>query len=280
MPAPGLRKYVEAVPGEPLPHGLLSGCIPVVDVGDDPHPLLGTEHRELTCTPAHDTTWCPPGEDPPPVPAKTFERPGFCESDPVTIYAGVICSTMGWSYDESTQHAEETLRMGASRALEEWFMREVLCSLAADVTPLAGALTVTQALGLLESQLAINYGGVGIIHAPVGAAAYFSRGGHAFTDENGCLRTLAGNLIVFGAGYDAVNVGPPACTVAPEGEFWMYATPAMRIWRGPADLATVTEASGVQLQTNERIGLAEQTFTPELSCCEAWAVRTLLECGQ
>jgi hypothetical protein len=185
---------------------------------------------------------------------------------------------MGWNYDESVEHATQTLRLGGSRALEEWFQREVLCSLASDETPLAGALSVTQALGVLESRMAVLYGGRGIIHAPVGSAAYFARGHLATVGEDGCLRTLAGNLVVFGAGYDAVNVGPPDCTVAPEGEFWLYATPAMRIWRGPEDALPLQEAAGVRLQTNERLGLAEQTYVPELACCVAWAVRTKAEC--
>lgn len=275
MPSDGLKRFVEAVPGDPLPHGLLGGCVPLVDA-TDPHTLLGTEHLELSCTDVHDTTWCPP--EGPAFPNKTFERPGVCDADPVTVYAGIICSTMGWTYEDSRRHAEQTLRLGASRALEEWFMREVLCTLASDETPAAGALSVTQALSLLESRMAIAFGGRGVIHAPVAAAAYFSKGHLATVGEDGCLRTLAGNLVVLGAGYDAVNVGPPDCTVAPEGEFWIYATPNMRIWRGPEDVLPEDEAAGVRLQTNERLGLAERTYVPELACCMAWAVRAKAEC--
>jgi hypothetical protein len=275
-----MRSFVEAVPGMPLPFSLLGNCADIVDV-TDPHQLLGTEHRELSCTDTHDTTWCPPTGDP--FPLKSFERPGICEADPVTIYAGIICSTMGWDYDESVAHATETLRMGESRALEAWFQREVLCELATDVTPAAGAMSVTQALGVLESNLAQSYGGVGVIHAPVGMAAMFAHGQLASTtygcEDGCCMRTLAGNLVVFGAGYDSVNVGPDGaggCVVAPAGEAWLYATPAVRIRRGPVDVLPVEEAQGIRLQTNERMGLAERTFVPELACCLAYAVRTNL----
>lgn len=276
MPSDGLKRYVEAVPGEPLPGGLLGGCVPIITVQDE-HELLGTEHLELSCTDTHDTTWCPP--EGPAFPSKTFERPGVCASDPVTVYAGIICSTMGWSYDESVRHAALTLELGASRAVEEWFMREVLCTLAQDVTPdPATPYTVTQSLGVLESRLAVAYGGRGIIHAPVGAAAYFARGHLAYPDDDGCLRTLAGNRVVFGAGYDAANVGPPDCTVASEGNFWLYATPDMVVRRGPMDVLPLEESAGVRLQTNERMGLAEQTYVPELACCMAFAALTQAEC--
>ena len=282
MPSPGLRKYVEAVPGTPLPWSLLGRCADIIDV-TDPHELLGTEHRELSCTDTHDTTWCDPDTPATPYPQKVFERPGTCESDPITAYAGIICSTLGWSYDESLVHAQETLRMGASRALEAWFQREVLCDLATDLTPVAGALSITNALGVLESRLAQEYGGVGVIHAPVGSAAMFAHGHLASTgygcDDACCMTTLAGNRVVFGAGYDSVNVGPDGaggCVVAPAGEMWLYATPAIRIRRGPVDALPLTEAAGVRLQTNERLGLAEQTFTVELACCQAYAVRTNL----
>lgn len=94
MPSAGLRRYVEAVPGDPLPHGLLGGCTEIIDV-TDPHELLGTEWRPLSCSEAHDTTWCPDDESPGTVPEKTFNRPGICSAAPITIYAGAECSTFG-----------------------------------------------------------------------------------------------------------------------------------------------------------------------------------------
>lgn len=276
MPHPGLRSRVEAVRGTPLPHGLLGGCVEIVNAAS-PHELNGTEHAELSCTDTHDTTWCPPGGEE--VPRKTFERIGTCESDPITVYAGVECSTFGWTYEESLQHAEETLRIGESRALEEAFMRQ-LCAdpSTTDLTPAAGAVSTVQGLGFLETWLGTNYGGTGVILAPVGVGALMSHARLAFPADcacdgaDTCLRTLVGNGVVLGAGF-SVNVGPPNCDVAPTGEAWLYAVPPLRIRREPALILPPEESGGVAYRTNDRVALAESTSIIERACCMAAAIR-------
>src|SRR5690606_25647564 len=72
--AQGLRKYVEAIPGRPLPHGILGGCADVRDI-DDVHELLGVEWLALGCCPVRD--WVDPclsdespGEESPGAPAQ------------------------------------------------------------------------------------------------------------------------------------------------------------------------------------------------------------------
>ncbi|MFC8465996.1 cupin [Streptomyces sp. NPDC057250] len=272
MPSAGLRRYVEAVPGDPLPHGLLSGCTTVIDV-TDPHELLGTEWRPLSCADAHDTTWCPPDGDPD-VPAKTFARPGICTAPPVAIYAGSECSTIGWSYAEALEHATETLRMGEQRALEEWLMREVLCEIAEDQTPDAGALSIAQGVGVLESWLGTEYGGRGVLHIPVGAGALLGCCNIAHLVD-GSPETLVGNCIVLGAGY-AVNVGPPDCTVADGGEAWLYATSPIRVRREPAVPVPEDDAAAVEIRTNDRRVLVERGYVVEIACCRAAAVRVRL----
>jgi hypothetical protein len=271
MPSAGLRRYVEAVPGNPLPHGLLSGCTTVIDV-TDPHELLGTEWRPLSCAEAHDVTWCPP--DGSPVPGKVFDRAGLCTAEPIAIYAGAQCSTTGWTYADALQHATETLRMGEQRALEEWFMREVLCPLAVDLTPAAGALSIAQGVGALESWLGTEYGGVGVLHVPAGAAALLGCCNLVHLD-GGNPRTLLGNCLVLGAGY-AVNLGPPECTTADAGEAWLYATSPVRVRReAPAPIPD-TDAASVDIRTNDRRVLVERGFVVEIACCNAAAVRVKL----
>lgn len=271
MPADGLKKYVEAVPGTPLPHGLLGGCTTVI-TARDPHELLGTEWRPLSCADASTTTWCLPDNST--VPNKLFARPGICTADPITVYAGSECSTMGFSYEEAVEHATETLRLGEQRALEEWFMSNVLCDVAEDLTPAAGAVSVAQALSVLENWLGSTYGGVGVIHAPVGAGAQFSRD-HLAWEEDERLRTLVGNCVVLGAGY-AVNVGPLDCTVAPVGEMWLYATSPIRVRRDPPEVIPPTEAGSVDTSLNDRRVLVERTFVAEIACCEAAAIRAVI----
>ncbi|GGZ23333.1 hypothetical protein GCM10010387_15580 [Streptomyces inusitatus] len=274
MPSAGLRRYVEAVPGEPLPHGILSGCTTIIDA-TDPHELLGTEWRPLSCAEAHDTTWCPDDDESPGVvPPKDFFRPGFCTAAPVTIYAGAECSTMGLSFAEARAHAAETLRMGEQRALEEWLLREVLCTIAEDQTPAAGAISVVQGIGALEGWLGTEYGGTGVLHVPAGAAALLGCC-NAVRLIDGTPRTLLGNCVILGAGY-AVNLGPPDCTPADPGEAWLYATSPIRIRREQVVPVPDEDRQSVNIRTNDRRVLAERTFVVEIACCRAAAVRVKL----
>ncbi|KPI33272.1 hypothetical protein OV450_1360 [Actinobacteria bacterium OV450] len=271
MPSAGLRRYVEAVPGNPLPHGILTGCTTVIDVTDT-HELLGTEWLPLSCADAHDTTWCPPDNET--VPAKEFTRPEVCSAAPVTIYAGAECSAPGFSYSEALQHATETLRMGEQRALEEWFLTNVLCQIGEDLTPAAGAVSVAQGVGVLETWLGTEYGGTGVLHVPVGVGALLGCCNIVHTDT-GAPRTLVGNCIVLGSGY-AANVGPPDCTVPDPGEAWLYATSPIRIRREAPVPVPDTDGASVDIRTNDRRVLVEAGFVVEIACCRAAAVRVTL----
>lgn len=274
MPSAALRRYVEAVPGDPLPHGILSGCTTVIDV-TDPHELLGTEWRQLSCADAHDTSWCPDDDESPGIiPQKTFSRPGICTAPPVTIYAGTECSAPGFTFSEAVQHARETLRMGEQRALEEWFIRDVLCTIGEDLTPAAGALSIAQAVGVLEDWLGTEYGGLGVLHVPAGAGALLDH--HQVVHlQDGSPRTLVGNCVILGAGY-SVNAGPPDCLPADPGEAWLYATSPLRIRREPPDIVPDNDGQSVDILTNDRRALAERTFVVEIACCRAAAVRAVL----
>ena len=272
MPSAALRKYVDAVPGEPLPHGLLGGCTDVID-SSDVHEMLGTEWRPLSCADAHDTTWCPPEGDPDPAPI-TYNRPGTCTAAPITIVSGTECSTIGLTYPEAVQQAREGLRMGAQRALEEWFLSHVLCELGEDQTPAAGAVSVSQGISILETWLGTEYGGTGVLHVPVGVGALLAERSNIFLDT-GTPRTLVGNCVVLGAGY-SINLGPPACTVADPGEAWLYATSPIRVRRDEVEIVPNRDAESVAIRTNDRRVEAMRTFVVEIACCRAAAVRVKL----
>ncbi|WP_030236782.1 hypothetical protein [Streptomyces sp. NRRL S-350] len=273
MPDAGLRKYVTAAPGEPLPYGLLGGCTEIIDSAD-PHEMLGTDWRPLSCADAHDTTWCPPEGEPEPGDV-VYDKPGTCSAAPVTIVSGTECTTIGYPYEEAVAHVKESLRMGAQRALEEWFLRDVLCPMAEDQTPAAGAVTVAQGIGILETWLGTEYGGAGVLHIPVGAGALLSERSVIIGVDTGGPRTLAGSCVVLGAGY-SVNVGPPDCTTADPGEAWLYATSPVRVRRDEVEVVPLKDAESVNLRTNDRRVQAQQTFVVEIACCRAAAVRVTL----
>ncbi|GGZ73281.1 cupin [Streptomyces echinoruber] len=270
----GPSKTVAAIRGNPSPYGLLGGCVEVVDV-TDLHELNGTQMVPLSCAEAH--TWqrdCPPPAAPNPA-SKVFDRPGVCEFDPVTVYAGVTCSTFGMTQDEAFIHVTETIRMGEQRALEAWFMVNALCTLAAgnDLTPASGALQAAQGIAALEGWLAEHYGGQGVLHVPAGAAALLGCCNVVTrTRDTQCPETLMGNGVVFGAGY-AANVGGATCAQAPPGEAWIYVTGPVRVRRGPLDLLPASEAQSIDTRLNDRYVLAERTSVIETACCEAAAVR-------
>lgn len=271
MPPAGMRRRVEAIPGSPLPHGILGDCTTIVDV-TDVHELLGTEWMPLSCADAHDWDWCPDPDDPTPGPAvKTFERPGVCSAAPITIYAGATCNAIGWQYDEAVRHARETLRMGEQRALEEWFMRDVLCPMAEDLTPAAGAVSIAQGVAALEGWLGQTYGGKGVLHVPAGAAALLGCCNLVHLD-GGSARTLMGNCAILGSGY-SVNVGPPDCSQASPGEAWLYITGPLRVRREPPVIVPNEDRESVRITTNDRFILAERSFVVEVACCEAAAIR-------
>jgi hypothetical protein len=181
---------------------------------------------------------------------------------------------MGWTYAEALAHARETLRMGEQRALEETFMRDVLCTIAEDQTPAAGAVSIAQGVGALESWLGTEYGGTGLIHAPAGVAALLGCCNIVHLDGE-CARTLMGNGVILGAGY-AVNLGPPDCMPADPGEAWLYATSPIRIRREAPVTVPGTDGESVEIRTNDRRALAETTFVPEIACCRAAAIRVTL----
>lgn len=282
MPA-GFRAEVPPIAGQPSPYGLLGGCVEVVTT-NDLHQLNGTDMLPVSCADSNLWYQCD-GQQAPTTPtnpaSKTFDRPGTCTFEPVTVYKGVECSTFGLSYDEMQARALEGLQLGEQRALEEDVMRRQLCAMATgnDLTPVTGPLHIAQGVGALESWLATNYGGAGVLHVPAGAAGLLAMHRLAELNDEGHPETLMGNCVILGAGY-AVNVGPatpPAtgCTTAPAGEAWLYITPPVRVRRDAPFLADVV-GQGINTRTNDRRALAETTFVTEFACCTAAAVRVSL----
>lgn len=285
MPDAGMRALVPPIMGEPSPHGLLGGCVPVV-TATDLHHLNGTDMLAPACAAAHPWQNCPtptaeefPWTNPA---SKTFDPLEVCTFEPFTAYAGLTCATVGLTFAEVQQYAMAQLELGEQFALEEWFMTRWLANAThtVDVTPGAGAVHIVNGIGLLETWLATNYGGKGVIHVPIGVASLLGQN-HQVKDRSDetCPETWAGNSVILGAGYSA-NVGPVALpgppVAAPTGEAWLYITPPMRIRRDQRELTLNREWQGVNTNVNDRVSLAETTFVPEVACCKAAAVRVTL----
>ncbi|MEU6594254.1 cupin [Streptomyces sp. NPDC046881] len=269
--ATGMEKAVEAIPGRPLPHGiLLNNCTDVRDV-DDEHELLGITWLALGCQPVG--VWrdpCltdeSPGEESPGAPPqKEFHRPVVEAAEPITVYAGAECSTMGWSYAEARAHAEASMELGEQEAVEAGFWQHHLTQVAVDLTPAAGAVNIAQGVAALEGCLAESYGGVGTLHVPAGAAALLGCCALAQRDAEGNISTLAGNCVVIGAGYSTLNTGPGGIPAEP-GTAWLYITGPLVVRRGP--IVTIPDRPGpsVNIRTNDRRVLVERTYVVSTTC--------------
>ncbi|MFI7467438.1 hypothetical protein [Nonomuraea sp. NPDC049646] len=265
MPPAGMRRRVNAIPGTPLPNGILGGCSTVIDVTDDDiHQLLGVEWLAMGCCPVHSTDWCPPDESPGLPAGKEFCRPENEHADAVTLYAGIECSTIGWSYEEAVEHVRQALLLGEQRGLEEWFWTHVIAPEAVDLTPAAGPVSIAQGVAALEGCLAESYGGVGVLHIPTGAAALLGCCNIAHL-QGSQIRTLAGNCVVLGAGYSALNTGPDGVPAEP-GTAWLAITGPLQIRRGPLDIVPDRAGASVDYRFNDRRVLAERTYVPATTC--------------
>lgn len=269
MPPAGMSRRVEAIPGRPLPYGILGGCTDIIDV-DDVHELLGVEWMALGCCPVRDTDWCPPAESPGDEspgapPAKEFCSPVHEQAAPVTVYAGVRCSTIGWSYEEAVTHVRAALELGEQQAVEAAFWRYTLAPQAIDLTPPEGPVSIAQGVAALEGCLAESYGGVGTLHVPAGAAALLGCCNIAHLDGQDRLRTLAGNCIVVGSGYSSANTGPDGLP-APPGTAWLYVSGPVVVRRGQIDIIPDRSGASIDRRLNDRRVLAERTYVPATTC--------------
>lgn len=268
MPA-GMRKAVEPIHGTPLPHGILNACTTVQDV-QDVHELMGVEWLALGCSPVRHwidpcLTGESPGESPGEPGRKEFDRPQLEAAEPIVLYAGAECSTMGWSYEEALEHARATMELGEQQGLEAAFLSSHLAMTAVDLTPGEGPVSIAQGVAALEGCLAESYGGVGVLHVPAGAAALLGCCNVLREDPaSGSLRTLAGNCAVIGAGYSALNVGPGGLPADP-GTAWLYITGPVVVRRGP-EVVIPDRSASVNIRTNDRRVLVERQYVVGTTC--------------
>jgi len=137
---------------------------------------------------------------------------------------------------------------------------------AVDLTPAAGPVNIAQGVAALEGCLAEQYGGVGTLHVPAGAAALLGCCGLVTEDQaTGTLRTLAGNCTVIGAGYSAQNTGPGNIPAEP-GTAWLYITGPVVIRRGPVEVVPARRRASINIRTNDLRVLVERTVVVATTC--------------
>lgn len=176
-----------------------------------------------------------------------------------------------------------------SRVVEEALMESVFAAnlaanpalpgswpAATDLTPggpTGAALLPEAGIGLLESHMARNYAGQGIIHIPRIVATLASAKGALKLDGN-VLYTELRTPVAAGAGYDYPNLGPDG-SAAPEGEKWIYATGWVVLSEKHHNVREVhglNDTTAVGLEPNDIAALAERGYLVAVDCYKA-AVR-------
>lgn len=209
-------------------------------------------------------------------------------SDPFTVVAGYKCGAVGRPLSEAWEHAETRLDRGEARALERTFWtgkdrggNDIRQSLGAnpdvvDLTPGAGALSITDGVAVLESWAGANYPCQPIIHAQRGIGVYFGQKNLVSSKDEKILRvTGTGTRVAIGGGYLATG---PEGDEPVDGESWIYITGSIKIIRGPKFYTPERGDNGaaVDRTVNNITVFAERTYAIEQDCIVG-AVRVLLQ---
>lgn len=283
----GVRKFVDPPVVTPLPYGLLSAVETVPD-GDSKW-KLGVAYQPDACEPAHSTQISCPLDD-----IEDFRKTPTSEGIPtrgsntVTLYTWIDCSPVG-SWDEYERRTDDALDAGAHRALENIFWTgeitqpgdavyyphlasnaevfdteyetEILLQTAA-VVPVTGAVSVTQAIGILEGAMGECYPGVPVLHVPRVALAHLS--------ENYLIERRGDKLFTSGGSHVAAGGGYPG--TAPDGTdpaypiTWFYATGAINM-RVSETKFTSSQEAALRRDINSMVLIAERTYSLGWDCC-------------
>lgn len=195
---------------------------------------------------------------------------GYVEADPFVVYAGVSCQAVGRRLSEFQQVARDRLtageQYGAERAL--WLGAGNVLGLMNDpeLTVLPAATGgILAGVAALEQWLysTAGYPYPGIIHAVPAAAAYAANA-RLLVADGAVRRTPLGTAWSFGAGYDEVGPGG----AAGDGQVWLVATGAVRIWRS-ADVFVPDPAQVMDRTTNQVSVVAEREYVIAHDCSAA-----------
>lgn len=208
-------------------------------------------------------------------------------ADPFTLVAGYKCGTVGRALSEAWEHAEIRLDRGEARAVERTFwtgqdrkgnaIRQSLGSNpdAVDLTPAAGAVTVTDGVAILESWAGENYPCQPVLHAQRGLGVYMGQRNLVSPDGDILRVTGTGSRVAVGGGYLASG---PMGDDPGAGEGWMYITGSLKVLRGTTFFTPSRgdDGAAVDRLINNVTVFAERTYAIQQDCIIG-AVRVLLQ---
>lgn len=258
--------YVDPPAAPPASYGLFS-----VAMGPMPLPVhgIGGGMEYLT-------DWCTGGHLYPSVCDATPPTKTFDEADetaiglPFRAYASLVCGAQTFDFEVQRGRVERRLAATEQTQAEAALWGVSTADVpgyfqTATVTTLAAAADPVEAIALLEQQLAECYGHPGIIHARPRMAAYLADRFQVPFKEGGILKTLRGNVVVFGDGYSGLGPADEPPTASTE---WMYATGRVAVWRSD-DVTVPDPRQTFSRSDNQYMMLAERDYALLAECCIA-----------
>lgn len=198
--------------------------------------------------------------------------------DPFTIISAYQCGAVGRPLSEAWNLAEKRLDRGQGRTVERAYwngldkggnvIRQSLGSNdeVEDLTPVGGALSLTDAVAELEAWAADNYPCSPIIHTPGRLAVYLGAANVIAHNNTDVMRvTGTGSRVVVGRGYGTTG---PLGDVPDAGEYWLYVTGALKVLRGTTFFTPDrgNDGGAVDRQVNNITVFAERTYAIEQDC--------------
>jgi hypothetical protein len=237
-------QLVESPPVVPQPYGLFSQS--EVRLGTDEHWRLGVQWQSQACGEAKVTTGPCIDEVSPLTPDNLCTVRQF---DPFTIYAYNNDAVPGRTLDEHRADASARLVAGEQRSLETEFWTRVLTEVGTptDLT----SRDIRFGLGYIETQLAQDFNGMGVIHMSHLVATLLW---DALVVTGGRIYTVHGTPVVVGAGYDIINPLTTPATILGTGPIVMY--------RGDID----TREQAVNFRRNEVSYIAQRDYVVGWDC--------------
>lgn len=248
------------------------------------HQKLGLYYQPDVCTrPLETSTQCLTGAGAPKVSQGGANWRG---ANPFVVYTWLDCSLVGSDEEKLKAETLAAHNNGVQATVENVFwsggaygtyprlaytgapITEVVngstVTLQTSATvPVTGIFDIVEAVGLLEYNIGLCYGGRPILHMPQLAVAHMAAN-HLLVEKNGKLFTFAGSQVVGAPGY--LRTGPDGTAPANNG-FWIYATGAVKWWQSDVRFMAHDVKELLGRSTNDTVLIAEQWFALGWDCC-------------
>lgn len=204
--------------------------------------------------------------------SKSFTGTSQVPGTPFSVYAGIVCGSVGFSEAEFQTKVRNRLLAGEQGIVESVFSRQLNGQSRglANATPNATTVTpsgtsIADQVGALEENLYSTYGPRGVLHVPFQYGERMAANNLLFQDGNvfdgGVWRTALGTTVSIGNydGYSPAGVAPVA------GHTWIYITGQTWVWRNPDVFLSTLEGS-LNRTTNQVTFLAEREYVVTFEC--------------